>query len=188
MREITTDWLRERLSERRGLKAELARHLGLDPQKISKMASGERRVQAAELPKILAFFGEDPDVPTIPIVGYVGGGAAVYPVDDHAKGAGPDAVQAPPGLSHNAVGVVVRGDSMWPVFRDGDVLIYDQRSFDPSKYVGKECVVGLSDGRTLVKTLRRDSGEGWRLTSHNAEEIAGAGVEWAALVRYVVKS
>lgn len=56
MKEINSKWLREKLGNDRGLKAELARATGIEPDKISKILSGTRKVQASEAPKIYAFF------------------------------------------------------------------------------------------------------------------------------------
>ena len=58
MEEITAEWLRARLGDDRGRKAEFSRVTGIAPDKVSKMLSGGRRVQSSEIPKILQFFGE----------------------------------------------------------------------------------------------------------------------------------
>jgi DNA-binding transcriptional regulator YdaS (Cro superfamily) len=51
-------WISARLTGRHGEKKELADFVGIKPDRLAKIISGERRVQAAEHPKILAFFGE----------------------------------------------------------------------------------------------------------------------------------
>ena len=58
METIDAQWLKKRLSGDRGQKAALAEAIGVGTDKISKMISGIRKVQADEIPKILAFFGE----------------------------------------------------------------------------------------------------------------------------------
>lgn len=122
---------------------------------------------------------------TVSVVGYVGAGAEIYAIDDHEKGGGIDEVPAPPGAGSSAVAVVVRGDSMWPKFEDGDVLIYHERK-PPADLINKTCVVELEDGRTLVKKIRRGAEDSFTLVSHNAQDIEDVYVRWAARVAFVI--
>lgn len=57
MQVITPEWLKERLGNDRGKRAQLAKALGISPDKVSKMLSGSRKPQAEEIPIIHAFFG-----------------------------------------------------------------------------------------------------------------------------------
>ncbi len=121
--------------------------------------------------------------PQIPIVGYVGAATEFFGSDDHAKGAGLDEIDAPPGAPADAVAVIVRGDSGYPAIRDGMVLVYWDKHENPADLVGEDCFVRLGDGRTLVKILERGSREGlWTLASINASTppIRDVEVEWAA--------
>lgn len=126
--------------------------------------------------------------PTLPVVGYVGAGAEVFPFDDHEMGAGIDEIDAPPGASVDAVVVKVRGQSMWPVFQDGDSLVFDERlsGSDLAAYVGKECIVKLEDGRMFIKMLGKGTAPGfWTLHSYNAPPVEDVAVEWAAKVGWI---
>lgn len=69
MKEINAEWLRRKLGDDRGLKAELARETGIDPDKISKILSGTRKVQASEAPKIYRHFNpiEQPETAIEPL-------------------------------------------------------------------------------------------------------------------------
>lgn len=116
-------------------------------------------------------------------VGYIGGGAEVYPIDDHEVGAGLEEVEIPPGVPDDAVLVIVRGDSMFPRYFDNEYLFYVRRGHDPSELLNRECVVKLQDGRTFVKLLRKGSTRGlYNLESWNAPPIEDKAVEWAAPV------
>lgn len=129
--------------------------------------------------------------PTLPLVGYVGAGAEVIPFDDHAMGAGLDEIEAPPGAPADAVAVKVRGESMWPVFHDGDTIVFDERrsGLDLVAYVGRECIIRLEDGRTFIKMLTRGSAEGfWTLISYNAPPVTDVAVEWAAKVHWIERA
>jgi len=56
------EWLRMMLAKHRhssGRSARgLAKHLGIDPSAVSRMASGARRIQIEELKEIASYFGE----------------------------------------------------------------------------------------------------------------------------------
>ena len=126
---------------------------------------------------------------TAPLVGHVGAGAQIFAVDDHAQGAGLDEVEAPPNCDEDVVAVQVRGDSMYPVYWDGDLLFF-RRNGAPitENCLNRECVIRLRDGRTLLKILRKNTGDGlYRLESYNAPLIEGVSVDWAAPVSWVDK-
>jgi hypothetical protein len=124
-----------------------------------------------------------------PVVGYIGAGAEVFAIDDHAKGAGMDEVPAPQDATGHEVAVIVRGDSMYPAYSDGDVLYYDGHEDTMDKALGRECAVKLEDGRILVKMVNRGSAlHQYTLTSHNAPPIQDVRIEWAARIRWVRKA
>jgi hypothetical protein len=56
MEQIDKDWIEARLTGQRGEKARLAEAIGIDADKMSRILAGERRVQAHEIPAIVAFF------------------------------------------------------------------------------------------------------------------------------------
>lgn len=82
----------------------------------------------------------------------------------------------------------VRGASMAPAYKDGDLIFYDrQEKGDLNHLAGKDCVIRLADGRTFLKELRRSNGDFW-LHSHNADPILHPKIVWAAKVRWVEKA
>lgn len=119
------------------------------------------------------------------IIGYVGAGAAVYPIDDHAQGGGFDVVYVPGGTGP-AIGLIVRGDSQYPKYEDGDILIFEDRDVDPLSLIGKDCYVQLEDGRAMVKRLHAGTKPGlFRLRSHNAPDIEDVRIERAYKVAWI---
>lgn len=64
MEVIDKDWIKARLTGRRGELAELARATGLSNDKLSKILKGDRKVQVEDVPGILNFFGFTPPVDT----------------------------------------------------------------------------------------------------------------------------
>lgn len=129
-------------------------------------------------------------LPMVPVVGYVGAGAEVLPIDDHAKGHGMDEAPPFPGQDGPAVAVRVRGESMLPQLEDGWLLYYsrpDGSAGVPDDCLNRLCVVQVDDGPMLVKRLERGRRKGfWRLVSTNASPREDVRLDWAARVRAIV--
>lgn len=118
---------------------------------------------------------------TIPVEGYVGAGAEFIPFEDGNLGLGDAPVQIEP----NSSAVIVRGDSMYPRYFDGEYLYYTKDSNDPAVFLGQECVIKLHDGRMFVKILRKSTKKGhFNLESWNSPTIEDQMVEWAAPVTW----
>jgi len=126
----------------------------------------------------------------VPIVGYVGAGAAVYAYDDMPHGEGIGYVDRPGFVRGRAVAVEVRGDSLVPVAEDGWRLIYQgEQTIIEDEILNRLCVVRLVDGRTLVKrVLRGSKAQRYHLMSTNAPMIEDVEIEWAALVKAIIPS
>lgn len=181
--------------------AKLAEMTGVAQQLIGQLERGEVRTT-----KIIYRIADalcvsvqnlDPEIPLpldapkrmIPIVGYVGAGAEIFSIDDHEKGAGMDEVEVPiDGLSSSTVAVIVRGESMLPVYRPGDVIFYDNpENGDLLHLLGKDCIVRLRDGRTFLKELQRTDGEYW-LHSYNSTPMMKVEIAWAAKVKVIKRA
>lgn len=59
MEVIDAAWIRSRLTHRHGELKELADHVGISADKITKILKGERQVRAHEMPRIIAYFSEN---------------------------------------------------------------------------------------------------------------------------------
>ena len=125
---------------------------------------------------------------TIPVVGFVGAGASVFPYDDFPTGDGLDHIERPSFVKGQVVAVEVRGDSLLPVAEDGWRLVYTgAQTVVESDILNRLCVVKLADGRALVKRVMRGSSPGrFHLISTNAPMIEDAEVEWAAPVKAII--
>jgi phage repressor protein C with HTH and peptisase S24 domain len=125
---------------------------------------------------------EEPPAPKVPVAGYVGAGAEThfYAV---AQG-GLDEIDAPEGSTPDTVAVEIRGDSLGTFF-DRWLVFYDdvRREVTPD-LLGKLCVVGLDDGRVLIKKLQRSRSQGlFNLVSQTEAPILDVAIEWAAKVK-----
>jgi phage repressor protein C with HTH and peptisase S24 domain len=198
----------DRLAERYGLSASgLARKAGLDATSFNrskrKGPDGRDRWPSTEsVAKVLAATGAsldefmrlvEPEVggrkkTTVALVGMTQAGAGRFFTDDGMPAGGPglDEVEFPDFSSEKVFAVEVSGDSMLPLYRDGDVLIV---STTASVRKGDRVVVRTSAGEVTAKELKRRTAKSLELRSLNPEhpdrviptsEIAWMGrVMWA---------
>ena len=127
-----------------------------------------------------------PQASSIPLLGFAQAGAGGF-FDDGGfpAGQGWDIVDFPAAPSQKAgvYALEVQGDSMMPLYRDGDVLIVD-----PTAQVrrGDRVVVKTRDGEVMAKVLMRQSPRTVELTSLNPEHpnrsFDMAEVEWVARI------
>jgi transcriptional regulator with XRE-family HTH domain len=151
--------------------------------KLSEMSLDEFLLGAVGRPAV------EPGQP-IPVVGYVGAGASVFPIDDENEATGFDTIERPPFITGDAIAVEVRGDSLIPVAEDGWKLIYTGTpELLEEDVLNRLCVVALADGRVLVKRIVRGSRpQRYHLLSTNAPMIEDAEVLWASRVRAIIPS
>lgn len=186
--------VRELLERSGGNQTALAKRLGTTQPTISRWLSDNQEPEKANHARILQEAQELGIVTavenvrqrTVPVVGYVqaGGEAILY-----ADGQGPfdEAGMPPKGASEYTVAVVVRGNSMAGLADDGWLLYYDTRREPPTdELMGKLCVVGLADGRVVVKKLLRGSRDGmYHLISVHGDPMIDQAVKWAARVSWI---
>lgn len=135
-----------------------------------------------------AFVYEPGTANLVPVVGYAAGGDEWLPVDDYAQGDGMQPVELSLGDA-DPIAIMVRGDSMAPVYRDGDILVCSrQRGSDLSTALNRDCVVKTADGRCYIKFLLRGEKSGrFRLRSYNVSypDLEDEVLDWAAPVMWV---
>lgn len=190
--------------------SELARRVGLKPQAIQAIEAGKVQ-KPRHLLEIAAVLGVDPselaaeedgsfivgmithmpfevarqpNTPpkTVPIVGIARAGLEAI---DYSTGQGElGEVDAPAGATDKTVAVEARGGSMGGRVEDGDIVFYeDRREPVTEDLIGRLCIVGCSDGRVLIKRLRKGSREGlFHLISYAEEPEFDVPVDWAAKI------
>lgn len=143
----------------------------------------ERVATALDVPlEQLEQAGRARQVETVPVVGYVGAGAEAHFYDVGQQEL--DRVTAPEGATESTVGVEVRGVSLGPLFEHWLVYYDEVRRPVTDDLIGRLCVVGLPDGRVLVKRLRRSRAPGlYHLESNTEPTMPDEEVVWAARVR-----
>jgi phage repressor protein C with HTH and peptisase S24 domain len=125
----------------------------------------------------------------VPVMGRIGAGAEIMPEFEQTPPEGLFQIEAPFPVPDDAIAFEVQGDSMWPRFDAGDVIICWREGRDPDEIVGWEAAVRTSDGRRFLKRVLRGSAKGtFDLESHNATPIRGVHIEWAAEVGAIIRS
>nr|WP_313635230.1 helix-turn-helix domain-containing protein [Brevundimonas diminuta] len=145
-------------------------------------ADVERVALALQMkPSELETSGADADHRQVPVVGYVAAGSAAVL---YSEGQGNlDYVPAPDNAGPRTVAAEIRGDSLGPVLDNWLVFYEDVRSPVTPDMFNSLCVVGLADGRVLVKRLRPAANGLFHLDSNSNEPtLTDQVVEWAALV------
>ena len=174
-----------------------SRDAGMSSEALGKLLVGKTRfLNSGSMSRLAAVLGtnvewllhgtgaEDrAEVRLSRVVGYVGAGAEAHFYCDADS---PDEeVPTPNHLSANCVAVIIRGTSLGPFFKNALVFYEDRRDPPTDDMMRKPCVVGLTDGRVLIKLMTPGSGPNlYHLHSNTSDGvIEDASVEWAALVR-----
>lgn len=205
----------DRLAQRHGLSASgLAKRGGLDPTTFNKSKrmtpDGKLRWPSTEsIAKVLeatassftdfvGLTGEGTgsgDAPTaaaaaslrrVPVIGYAQAGNDGY-FDDagYPAGNGWDELEFPHVTDDHAYALEVSGDSMEPVYRDGDIIIISPAA---SVRRGDRVVVRTRDGEVMAKQLARQTANRLELVSlnraHSDRSLAMADVSWIARIMW----
>jgi hypothetical protein len=165
---------------------EMSRDTYLQHENGARDYDDERAVAYARLyavtPQYLRFGGAtESGVAQVKVVGWVGAGDAAHYYD---SAQGPfDTVPAPAYATPQTVAAEVRGQSLGRRF-DGWLVLYDEvRSPVTTDLLGQLCVVGLLDGRVLVKWLKAAKTPGlFHLKSETEPTMKDQEVIWAAKV------
>lgn len=186
--------LRE-LRLRRGLSLErMAALAGSNKSSVSRFETGESRLTIDDARRFAQVLDVDPEellpgrMRLVPVVGRVGAGERICPIDDHPKGEGLYKVECPRGLDpKTTVAVEITGESQLPI-GDKWLAFYSRvHEYDAADVLGKLCVVCLTDGTMLLKTVRRGPTHGrFNLLSTNAPLIEDVELEWATPVRAIL--
>ncbi|MEP9370631.1 helix-turn-helix transcriptional regulator [Mesorhizobium sp. KR1-2] len=120
----------------------------------------------------------------VPLLGFAQAGAGGF-FDDAGfpAGQGWDLIELPTRTTENAYALQVQGDSMLPLYRNGDVLIVE-----PGATIrrGDRVVVKTHSGEVMAKVLARRNADGIELVSINPEHpdrsLSIDEVDWLARI------
>ena len=121
------------------------------------------------------------------VIGRVGAGAEILPEFEQIPPDGLFEVELALPLPTDSLAFAVEGDSMWPRYNAGDVVICSDGEHDPLSITNHEAAVRTSDGKRYLKTIRRGAAAGtFDLESHNAPPIRNVTIEWAAPIMMIL--
>ena len=121
---------------------------------------------------------------TVPLLGFAQAGAGGF-FDDAGfpAGQGWDLIELPSQSTEGSYALQVQGDSMLPLYRNGDVLVVAP---DATIRNGDRVVVKTTSGEVMAKVLERRTAKAITLVSLNPEhperQVAPAEVEWLARI------
>jgi hypothetical protein len=126
------------------------------------------------------------------IVGRIGAGAEILPEfeqlpTDGLYEDGVHEIELNLPLPADSIAFTVEGDSMWPRYNAGDIVICDHGEHDPSLIAGREAAVRTADGKRYLKTIRPGAVRGtFDLESHNAPPIRDVSIAWASPILMII--
>lgn len=132
------------------------------------------------------FFHSTAGPRVVPVVGYVSAGEAFEPNGD---GEPLDAFTID--VADDLIAVIVRGDSMDPVYRSGDVVIGRQvRGREIANCLDRDCIVMTKSGDGYLKQLKRSTSSRknvFRLRAYNDRygDVDDVTLEWVAPVVWI---
>ena len=193
------------IAERYGYSASgLAKKSGLDPTSFNPskrngpdgrprwptMESVSRLLQASgagidEFSELLTGRrGQPPKRRQIPLLGFARAGKGGY-FDDSGfpEGTGWDEIEVPGVTDQHAYALEITGDSMMPVYREGDTIIVSPAA---TTRKGDRVVVRTTDGQVMAKIMQRQTSKTLELGSFNASHATKTfnmkDIDWIARI------
>jgi phage repressor protein C with HTH and peptisase S24 domain len=190
-----------------GLSAHAASMMAKKPDAIRNLRravqNGDRRGVTTETLRALApvlkttpswlLEGTSPsDSAPLRVVGRIGAGAEIMPefeqlAHDGLAEDGVHEIELSLPLPAESIAFTVEGDSLWPRYNAGDIVICDDNEHDPALIAGREAAVRTADGKRYLKTIRPGAHRGtFDLESHNAPPIRDVKIAWASPIRMII--
>lgn len=123
------------------------------------------------------------------VMGFIGAGAEISPDSEQVPHEGLAEIEVPFPISEGTIAFEVKGESMWPRYDDGDIIICSSYGSQIDRVLGWEAAVKTSDGRRYLKRILRGATSGvFDLESHNAPPMRSQKLDWIGEVLGVVRS
>lgn len=123
------------------------------------------------------------------VVGRIGAGAEIlvdgedWPVDGLYE------IELPFPISDDVIAFEVEGESMWPRYDPGDIIICYAAPARIEEVIGFEAAVKTEDGRRFLKRVLYGSSKAiFDLESHNAPPIRGVHLVWMSPIHSVIRA
>lgn len=178
---------------------DLAERTGLSVSYVGRIENGERNLSV----KNMSLFAEALAVTSqellnkvdeikrniVAVMGRIGAGAEIMPDEEQVPPEGLYEIETPFSLPEDAIAFEVNGESMWPRYDEGDIIICWRQGVVAEEVLGWEAAVKTSTGQRFLKRVLRGAEPGtYDLESHNAAPIRGVRLEWVAAIQSVIRS
>jgi transcriptional regulator with XRE-family HTH domain len=177
---------------------DLAEATGLSASYVQRLESGDRNLSVKNMnlfahalkvePRELLHSAEERKN-VVAVMGRIGAGAEITPDDEQIPPEGLYEIETPFPIPDDAIAFEVVGESMWPRYDEGDIIICWRQGVRADEVVGWEAAVKTSTGsRYLKRVLRGSTPDTFDLESHNAPPIRGVHLIWIASIQSVIRS
>jgi transcriptional regulator with XRE-family HTH domain len=191
--------LRELRDERDLTIEQVAEATGLSVSYVSRLESGLRNLSVKNLNLFAHAFNVEPQEVlasntrqkgnAVSVMGRIGAGAEIQPDDEQVPPEGLYEIETPFPLPDDAIAFEVTGESMWPRYDPGDIIICWRQGVDANEVLGWEAAVKTATGQRYLKRVLRGADSGtFDLESHNAQPIRGVTLVWIAAIQSVIRS
>lgn len=192
--------IRELREERDMTIEQLAAETGLSTSYVWRLENGERNLSVKNLNLFAHALSVEPNelLPAsepkvraniVAVMGRVGAGSEILPEMEQLPPEGLFEIEVAFPLPDDAIAFEVEGESMWPRYDPGDIIICWSQGINPSEILGWEAAVKTTNGKRYLKRVLKGSQPGtYDLESHNAPPIRGVHLEWVASIQSVIRS
>lgn len=193
--------LNEVLQQRGWSQSELARRAGVSKENVKKYCQGlvsqprgdmiPRLAEALDVHGFWLRDGIGPQWRRVPVVGYLDAGERFRSTERRPLHGTNDASFADTLVfdftGADPIAVEVRGGSMAPVYRPGDVLLCSRLSPEKeAEFLDRDCVVQVSNGEGYARRVLRGSRAGfYRLQSYADHVLPDVQLAWAAPILWI---
>lgn len=177
---------------------ELAELAGLSVSYAWRLENGERNLSVKNLNLFANALGVNPrdlllekerKANIVPVMGRIGAGAEILPEDEQIPPEGLFEIETPFPIPDDAIAFEVIGESMWPRYDPGDIVICWRQGVNVDEVLGWEAAVKTNTGKRYLKRVLKGAEAGtFDLESHNASPIRGVHLDWVAAIQSVIRS
>lgn len=178
---------------------ELAEATGLSVSYVGRLENGERNLSVKNMNLFADALGVEPQellsvsrtksTNVVSVMGRIGAGAEIMPEEEQIPPEGLYEIETPFPIPEDALAFEVHGESMWPRYDDGDIIICWRQGILAEEVLGWEAAVRTATGRRYLKRVLKGADQGtYDLESHNAPPIRGVRLEWVAAIQSVIRS
>ena len=168
--------------------AKLGKLAGTTAQQVDRLEKGHRKLtrewaerlapHLSVTPESLVFDTVDGSV--IPVVGLISGGGSIETAWEQQTEPLYE-IKIPFSAGDDVIGLEIRGESMWPKYDPGDVIVVSRHGEPIESVLGYEAAVRTRGGDRYFKRIIATPTKGrFDLESYNAPTIRNVQIEWVA--------